>query len=92
MHYRHDIAHRALRPAKSPIPQQKPKQQQDPLTYASAGVSIPTGNAFVSTISSLVASTARPGASALIGGFGGTLDLSAAGYTGAPTLLLGTDG
>ncbi|KAL8963836.1 MAG: hypothetical protein Q9183_004918 [Haloplaca sp. 2 TL-2023] len=92
MHYRRDIANRALCPSTPPIPHQKPEQQQDPLTYASAGVSIPTGNAFVSNITSLVASTARPGASALIGGFGGTLDLSAAGYPRAPTLLLGTDG
>ena len=75
-------------PAQSP-----PKSStQEPVTYASAGVSIDAGNALVSRIKAAVASTKRPGASAEIGGFGGTLDLSAAGYTSAPTLVQAIDG
>ena len=50
------------------------------MTYDSAGVSISSGNELVKRIKPLVASTARPGAAAHIGGFGGDLDLSAAGY------------
>ena len=50
------------------------------MTYASAGVSVSSGNELVKRIKPLVASTARPGAAADIGGFGGDLDLSAAGY------------
>jgi homoserine kinase len=62
------------------------------MTYASAGVSIDAGNALVQRIKRTVASTARPGAAALIGGFGGLLDLAAAGYPGGPRVVLAIDG
>src|SRR4030095_332148 len=51
-----------------------------PLTYADAGVSIAAGNALVKAIGPLARSTARPGADAALGGFGGLFDLKAAGY------------
>ena len=53
---------------------------QKPLTYADAGVSIAAGNALVKAIGPLARSTARPGADAELGGFGGFFDLKAAGY------------
>src|SRR3954466_6984424 len=53
---------------------------QKPLTYADAGVSIDAGNALVKAISPLARSTARPGADAELGGFGGFFDLEGAGY------------
>ena len=52
---------------------------QKPLTYADAGVSIAAGNALVKAIAPLAKSTARPGANAELGGFGGFFDLKAAG-------------
>lgn len=61
------------------------------LTYAQAGVSVDTGNAFVDAIKPFVKSTRRPGSDAVIGGFGGVFDLKAAGYTD-PVLVSGTDG
>ena len=64
----------------------------DGLTYASAGVSIDSGNNLVKRIKPLVASPARPGASAEIGGFGGAFDLVEAGFTSPPILIEGTDG
>jgi phosphoribosylformylglycinamidine cyclo-ligase len=54
-----------------------------PLTYADAGVSIEAGNALVKAIGPLARSTARPGADAELGGFGGFFDLKAAGYSDA---------
>ena len=42
-------------------------------TYEQAGVSIDAGNALVKAIGPLVKATARPGADADIGGFGGSL-------------------
>ena len=63
-----------------------------PMTYAEAGVSIDAGNALVSRIKAAVASTKRPGADAEIGGFGGALDLQAAGYDKAPILVQAIDG
>ena len=64
------------------------------LTYASAGVSIDSGNNFVKRIKPLVASTARPGPSA-----GDrrvwwrvSFDPVEAGYISPPTLIEGTDG
>ena len=62
-----------------------------PLTYADAGVSIATGNALVQAIAPLARSTARPGANAEIGGFGGFFDLKAAGYDD-PLLVAANDG
>src|SRR3954449_8170983 len=64
---------------------------QKPLTYADAGVSIDAGNALVKTIGPLARSTARPGADAELGGFGGFFDLKAAGYDD-PLLVAANDG
>jgi phosphoribosylformylglycinamidine cyclo-ligase len=64
---------------------------QKPLTYADAGVSIDAGNALVRTIGPLARSTARPGANAELGGFGGFFDLKAAGYSD-PLLVAANDG
>jgi homoserine kinase len=63
-----------------------------PMTYADAGVSIDAGNELVNRIKAAVASTKRPGADAEIGGFGGALDLQAAGYDKAPILVQAIDG
>jgi phosphoribosylformylglycinamidine cyclo-ligase len=62
-----------------------------PLTYADAGVSIDAGNALVKAIRPLARSTARPGADAELGGFGGVFDLKAAGYSD-PLLVAANDG
>jgi len=97
MHYRTDIAHRALTDTNkttSPFSTQHP-DRDTPLTYASAGVSISTGNTLVSLIKPLVRSTSRPGSAAHIGGFGGTFDLSASGSSLpplSPTLIAAIDG
>jgi phosphoribosylformylglycinamidine cyclo-ligase len=64
---------------------------QKPLTYADSGVSIDAGNALVRTIGPLARATARPGADAKLGGFGGFFDLKAAGYTD-PLLVAANDG
>src|SRR5947209_11272056 len=64
---------------------------QKPLTYADAGVSIEAGNALVRAIGPLARSTARPGADAELGGFGGFFDLKAAGYSD-PLLVAANDG
>ena len=61
------------------------------LTYAQAGVSVDTGNAFVDAIKPFVKLTKRSGTDAVIGGFGGAFDLKAAGYND-PVLVSGTDG
>ena len=61
------------------------------LTYEDAGVSIAAGNALVKAIAPLARSTARPGASAELGGFGGFFDLKAAGYDD-PLLVAANDG
>jgi phosphoribosylformylglycinamidine cyclo-ligase len=60
-------------------------------TYAKAGVSIAAGNALVKAIGPLARSTARPGADASLGGFGGFFDLKAAGYSD-PLLVAANDG
>ena len=62
-----------------------------PLTYADAGVSIAAGNALVKAIGPLARSTARPGADAVLGGFGGFFDPKAAGYKD-PLLVAANDG
>jgi phosphoribosylformylglycinamidine cyclo-ligase len=61
------------------------------LTYAQAGVDIDAGNRMVDMIKPLVRATARPGADAEIGGFGGLFDLKRAGFKD-PVLVAGTDG
>jgi len=64
---------------------------QKSLTYADAGVSIDAGNALVRAIGPLARSTARPGADAELGGFGGFFDLKAAGYSD-PLVVAANDG
>jgi phosphoribosylformylglycinamidine cyclo-ligase len=65
--------------------------EQDPYTYAKAGVDIAAGNALVKAIGPLARSTARPGADPSLGGFGGFFDLKAAGYRD-PLLVAANDG
>lgn len=60
-------------------------------TYEQAGVSIDAGNALVKAIGPLVKATARPGADAELGGFGGFFDPRAAGYRD-PLLVAANDG
>uniref|UniRef100_UPI00398E4962 trifunctional purine biosynthetic protein adenosine-3 isoform X1 n=1 Tax=Pristiophorus japonicus TaxID=55135 RepID=UPI00398E4962 len=79
--YRKDIAHRAIAFIK----------QSRGLTYKDSGVDIVAGNALVRSIKPLAAATARPGCNAELGGFAGTFDLKAAGYSD-PILVSGTDG
>ena len=88
MHYRKDIAHRAF---------ERKAEEQGPetgaMTYASAGVSIDAGNDLVSLIKPFVKATSRPGADAVIGGFGGAFDLTKAGYNvKSPTIIGAIDG
>ncbi|MDO9411195.1 MAG: phosphoribosylformylglycinamidine cyclo-ligase [Pseudolabrys sp.] len=61
------------------------------LTYAQAGVDIDAGNRMVDLIKPLVRATARPGADAEIGGFGGLFDLKRVGYKD-PILVAANDG
>ena len=61
------------------------------LTYAEAGVDIDAGNRMVDLIKPLVRATARAGADAEIGGFGGLFDLKGAGFKD-PVLVAATDG
>jgi phosphoribosylformylglycinamidine cyclo-ligase len=63
----------------------------DDARYAAAGVDIDAGNRMVELIKPLVRATARPGAGAEIGGFGGLFDLKAAGFSD-PVLVAATDG
>jgi phosphoribosylformylglycinamidine cyclo-ligase len=65
--------------------------EDQPYTYAKAGVSIATGNALVKAIGPLAKATARAGADASLGGFGGFFDLKAAGYDD-PLLVAANDG
>jgi phosphoribosylformylglycinamidine cyclo-ligase len=59
--------------------------------YATAGVDIDAGNRMVDLIKPLLRRTARAGADAEIGGFGGLFDLKAAGFSD-PILVAATDG
>src|SRR5690348_16072736 len=61
------------------------------LTYAQSGVDIDAGNRMVELIKPLVKATARRGADAEIGGFGGLFDLSRCGFKD-PVLVAATDG
>ena len=83
MYYRKDIAHRAFRDG---------AESKQSLTYADSGVSIDAGNELVERIKAAVATTRRPGADAIIGGFGGEVDLSLAGYPNAPIVVGAIDG
>src|SRR5215467_1665898 len=68
-----------------------PQKGRNGLTYAQAGVDIDAGNRMVDLIKPLVRATARPGADAEIGGFGGLFDLKRAGFVD-PVLVATTDG
>ena len=99
MHYRTDIAHRALTTTDTDNETTSQSSPNDDtatsLTYESAGVSISSGNTLVSRIKPHVRSTSRPGSSATIGGFGGTFDLAAANLNLpplCPTLVAAIDG
>lgn len=61
------------------------------LSYKDAGVDIDAGEALIDQIKPLAASTRRPGADTMLGGFGGAFDLKAAGFDD-PILVSGTDG
>src|SRR5258706_2460830 len=61
------------------------------LTYKDAGVDIDAGDALVDRIAPLAKATARAGADAALGGFGGLFDLKAAGFKD-PLLVASTDG
>src|SRR5205085_4789647 len=64
---------------------------EESYTYARAGVDIAAGNALVKAIAPLAKATARPGADASLGGFGGFFDPKAAGYRD-PLLVAANDG
>ena len=66
-------------------------ERKNGLTYADSGVDIDAGNRLVDLIKPMVRATARPGADAEIGGFGGLFDLKAAGFAD-PVLVAATDG
>src|SRR5437660_9274185 len=66
-------------------------EKRNGLTYARAGVDIDAGNRMVELIKPLVRATARPGADAEIGGFGGLFDLKRCGFKD-PVLVAATDG
>jgi len=66
-------------------------ERKNRLTYADSGVDIDAGNRLVDLIKPMVRATARAGAEAEIGGFGGLFDLKAAGFKD-PILVAATDG
>ena len=66
-------------------------ERKNGLTYADSGVDIDAGNRLVDMIKPMVRATARRGADAEIGGFGGLFDLKAAGFKD-PVLVAATDG
>jgi len=61
------------------------------VTYKDAGVDIDAGDALVDRIAPAAKTTARAGAGADLGGFGGLFDLKAAGFKD-PLLVASTDG
>ena len=61
------------------------------LTYGDAGVNLDVGRRIVDAATPLAATTRRPGADAMLGGFGGLFDPRAAGYRD-PVLVSATDG
>src|SRR5258705_5776815 len=64
---------------------------RSPLTYKDSGVDIDAGDALVDRIAPQARATARAGADAALGGFGGLFDLKAAGFKD-PLLVASTDG
>jgi phosphoribosylformylglycinamidine cyclo-ligase len=77
-----------IKPGKPTMPED---DRANSLSYRDAGVDIDAGNALVERIKPMVKATRRPGADALIGGFGGLFDLKAAGFTD-PVLVAANDG
>ncbi len=65
--------------------------KKGPLTYRDSGVDIDAGDALVDRIAPAAKATARTGADAALGGFGGLFDLKAAGFKD-PLLVASTDG
>jgi phosphoribosylformylglycinamidine cyclo-ligase len=65
--------------------------RSSPITYKSAGVDIDAGDRLVERIAPAARATARRGADASLGGFGGLFDLKAAGFKD-PILVASTDG
>tara|TARA_Y100000590_G_scaffold457803_1_gene611199 strand:- start:17836 stop:18885 length:1050 start_codon:yes stop_codon:yes gene_type:complete len=61
------------------------------ITYKSSGVNVDTGNQLIKDISSIVSSTKREGADALLGGFASIFDLSKVKYND-PLIISATDG
>jgi phosphoribosylformylglycinamidine cyclo-ligase len=74
-----------------PLPEGISMTEKSGLTYGQAGVDIDAGNRMVDLIKPLVRATARAGADAEIGGFGGLFDLKRAGFLD-PVLVAATDG
>ncbi len=70
---------------------EKTHNHHDGLTYEQAGVNIDAADRLVRAIKPLAAATARPGADAALGGFGGLFDMRAAGFID-PILVAATDG
>src|ERR1700740_1395055 len=68
-----------------------PDNSRSGLTYAKAGVDIDARHRMGDRTKPLVRATARPGADAEIGGFGGLFDLKRAGFSD-PVLVATTDG
>ncbi|XP_042214369.1 trifunctional purine biosynthetic protein adenosine-3-like isoform X2 [Homarus americanus] len=64
---------------------------QGGVTYRDSGVDIVAGEAVVSAIKDVAATTTRSGVMGSLGSFGGLFDLQAAGYS-EPILVSGTDG
>src|SRR2546421_2810349 len=64
---------------------------KNPVTYKSSGVDIDAGDALVDRIAPAARKTARRGADADLGGFGGLFDLKAVGFKD-PLLVASTDG
>lgn len=67
------------------------RDNEQPLTYAAAGVDISAGNRAVELMKQAVRSTFTPGVLADIGGFGGLFALDVGQYR-QPVLVAGTDG
>jgi phosphoribosylformylglycinamidine cyclo-ligase len=63
----------------------------DARSYRQAGVDLDAGGALIKAIAPLARRTARPGADARLGGFGGLFDLREAGYKD-PLLVAASDG
>ena len=67
------------------------KKNDTNLSYSDAGVDVERGEKFVTNITPLASSTARPGSLGTLGGFGGLFDLKQSGYQD-PILVSATDG